>query len=203
MTNPLLAVVLILFTVACTRQVRIEPLGYAIVEVYPAQVSSYAKYRSETAGAARDAQYGPWIVCYLKSGSDIRSIAESKGMHHLGFSLFQCPKPAPHDYSFYGDRVFDLSSEDLARLGSLAEDDLFKVYVPIKLDEVIENSPFLHWPEEKALVSDNIRQHGLCLRFEAGAMTGFALESNIIELPVMVDPSPLRISSIERGEEID
>ncbi len=123
-------------------------------------------------------------------------------MHHLYYDVFQCPAPAPRDSAFHGGRVFDLSAEDLARGGRLAQEDAYKVYMPINLQEAIERSGVLYWPEDRALVSSSIRERGLCLSFGAGAMTGFSLRSNTVTLPVIIEDSPLRIGDILRGAEV-
>ena len=199
----LVGVIAVLFGTGCTRHVQIESIGYTIVDSYPVSKDAYYKYPREAAVTPQDAEHGPFLVGFFKSDVDLSSIAESKEMHHLGYNLFQCPEPAPHEYSFSNDRVFELSHEDSARLGSPGEEDTFKLYIPLNLHETIERSPFLHWPEEKTLVADGIRARGLCLDVSAGAMTGFALRSNTIILPVTVENSPLRISGILPGAEIE
>src|SRR5262245_32557556 len=84
MKRPLVALILSVLVAACTRHVRIEPLGYVISDAFPAQKSAYAKYASATDSIARDTERGPWLVGYFKCDSDIRSIAASQEMHHLG-----------------------------------------------------------------------------------------------------------------------
>ncbi|MEO0351694.1 MAG: hypothetical protein AAF282_16775 [Cyanobacteria bacterium P01_A01_bin.15] len=199
----LVGVTAVLFGTGCTRHVQIESIGYTIFDSYPVPKDTYYKYPREAAVTPRDAERGPFLVGFFKSDMDLSSIAKSKGMHHLGYNLFQCPESAPHKDSFFNDRVFELSREDSARLGPPGEEYTFKLYIPLNLHETIERSPFLHWPEEETLVADSIRARGLCLDVSAGAMTGFALRSNTVILPVTIENSPLRVSGILPGAEVE
>lgn len=199
----LVGVIAVLFGTGCTQHVQIESIGYTIVDSYPAPKDEYYKYPREAAVTPRDAERGPFLVGFFKSDVDLSSIAESKEMHHLGYNLFQCPEPAPHEYSFVNGRVFKLSGEDSVRLGPPGEEYTFKLYIPSNLHKTIERSPFLHWPEEKTLVADGIRARGLCLDVGAGAMTGFTLRSNTVILPVTIENSPLRVSGISPEAEVE
>jgi hypothetical protein len=175
--------------------------GCQIVESYPLQQPAYEKYERERSGYPYEGKGGPWLAVYFATAVDLESISRKRGAHSLGYSAFQCPKPAPHEYSFLGGIVFRATAEEKTRIEIPSNEYLYKVYLAVDLAATIETSPFLHWPEERALVTEEIRSDGLCIEIGGGSMIGTGLESNTVKLPIDISVDPLRIVEVSQAAE--
>lgn len=163
---------------ACSHSVKFELVGKTEVsKITRAELSGELEPPDNLTSIERKNSRNPegYIAYYFGTRDKVSELVEGGDMHALFYKVVECMSP---DTIIYGDEAYRLLSAPLGLTADALEEH-FAVYVPKRYPEffqILNRNSGQSYKESY----DNLSAH--CVRFNAGAMTGSSLTSNLISL---------------------
>jgi len=178
--KPYLCLVLLTLT-ACSHSVNFQLAGETEVsKITRAELSGDLDPSNYATSIESKNSRNPdgYFAYYFATKNKVSELIEVKDMHSLIYKVVECSSP---EIVIYGDLSYRLLDAPLG-LEAASSEEYFAVYIPKKYPEffqILNKNSGQRYKE----IYDDLSTH--CLRFNAGAMTGSNLTSNLIPLDRM------------------